>query len=225
MDLSTDFHCHLLPGMDDGSPSLEVTAAMLDLLSGQGIRKVYATPHYHHHVKPIRAFLEKRDDVLASVGELRSGVEIIPSAEVALEPRLSEVEDLPLLTMGDSPYILIELPFTARKEWIANEIDNLIYGRHLIPVFAHIERFVPDYPKELTAKIFAADGAVFQFTVSAFREFTSRRIFKNMVENGRHILLGSDAHGDKHRKPEFDILPPYLKKYFKKGEPPDFNLL
>ena len=39
-----DFHSHILPGIDDGSPSVEQSIAMLQAEAAQGIRHVVATP-------------------------------------------------------------------------------------------------------------------------------------------------------------------------------------
>lgn len=47
MDNLTDFHCHILPGVDDGSKDMDMTMEMLDLAYAQGIRKIIATPHYY----------------------------------------------------------------------------------------------------------------------------------------------------------------------------------
>ena len=52
MDNLTDFHCHILPGVDDGSEDMDMTLQMLDLSYAQGVRRIIATPHYHRgHVE------------------------------------------------------------------------------------------------------------------------------------------------------------------------------
>ena len=45
MDNLTDFHCHILPGVDDGSEDMDMTLEMLDLSYAQGVRRIIATPH------------------------------------------------------------------------------------------------------------------------------------------------------------------------------------
>ena len=47
MNQITDMHCHILPGLDDGSKSMEETMEALREASRQGITSVIATPHYY----------------------------------------------------------------------------------------------------------------------------------------------------------------------------------
>ena len=46
VDNLTDFHCHILPGVDDGSEDMDMTLEMLDLSYAQGVRRIIAPPHY-----------------------------------------------------------------------------------------------------------------------------------------------------------------------------------
>ena len=41
-----DVHAHVIPGVDDGARSMDESCQMLSLAAGQGIRTVFATPHY-----------------------------------------------------------------------------------------------------------------------------------------------------------------------------------
>ena len=47
MNQFVDIHCHILPGVDDGSQSPEETKAMLEKAWDEGIQIMVATPHYH----------------------------------------------------------------------------------------------------------------------------------------------------------------------------------
>ena len=40
-----DLHCHFLPGIDDGAPSVAEGVAMLEGLKALGFTRVIATPH------------------------------------------------------------------------------------------------------------------------------------------------------------------------------------
>src|SRR5574344_491179 len=42
---TTDIHCHILPGVDDGSNSLAESAEILRLVGESGVKRVYLTPH------------------------------------------------------------------------------------------------------------------------------------------------------------------------------------
>lgn len=44
MERYIDMHCHILPGVDDGAASMEVTEKMLRIAYDEGIRCMIATP-------------------------------------------------------------------------------------------------------------------------------------------------------------------------------------
>ena len=47
MDLGyADVHCHMLPGVDDGSSSMEMTMSMLQMAYQDGARRIFFTPHF-----------------------------------------------------------------------------------------------------------------------------------------------------------------------------------
>ena len=87
MIINTDYHCHILPKIDDGSVSVQMTSDMLSTLSSQGISKVYATPHFDpHEDNDIDLFLENRNNAFESIKSvIPDGLEIVLSAEVAIE--------------------------------------------------------------------------------------------------------------------------------------------
>ena len=51
-----DMHCHILPGVDDGSKNMEMSLDMLQIAYEEGTRKIFLTPHYmigrNHYMGP-----------------------------------------------------------------------------------------------------------------------------------------------------------------------------
>ena len=41
-----DIHCHILPGVDDGSRDMESSLDMLRIAYEEGTRQIILTPHY-----------------------------------------------------------------------------------------------------------------------------------------------------------------------------------
>ena len=60
-----DVHCHVLPGIDDGSRSVEMSIDMLHEMKKQGIDKVIATPHFYPMNDNVKMFLERRSSCAA----------------------------------------------------------------------------------------------------------------------------------------------------------------
>ena len=86
-----DFHSHILPRMDDGSPDVETSLQMLRSLRDQGVERVALTPHYYAHRSSVERFLKKRDDayqqLLEAIGD-EPMPELLLGAEVALDYEL-----------------------------------------------------------------------------------------------------------------------------------------
>ena len=62
MNKIIDFHSHILPGIDDGSESVEQSIAMLRMEAEQGITHVVATPHFYPRHDTPQRFLQRRKD-------------------------------------------------------------------------------------------------------------------------------------------------------------------
>lgn len=56
-----DFHSHILPGIDDGSASVEESLKLLEMLAEQGVKTVVATPHFYPDRTSVSDFLRRRD--------------------------------------------------------------------------------------------------------------------------------------------------------------------
>ena len=81
----TDFHSHILPGIDDGSRCVEESIAMLRMEAEQGITQVIATPHFYpSHHRP-EDFLAKRREAEEGLQEARSGQDGLPRVLVGAE--------------------------------------------------------------------------------------------------------------------------------------------
>ena len=110
-----DFHNHILPNMDDGSKSLEMSLNMLRQAQRQGITDVVNTVHFQHpkmdgkdiSYESIRKVIEALQKKLDNEG---INVKIHIGSEVFFLPNLTELKNNPLCTMGDGKYMLIEFP-------------------------------------------------------------------------------------------------------------------
>ena len=82
----SDLHSHVLPGIDDGSESVEESIAMLRMEAEQGVACVVATPHFYPRYDDPVSFLEKRarsEQLLRKEMEKHAGLPtLIVGAEV-----------------------------------------------------------------------------------------------------------------------------------------------
>ena len=140
-----DIHTHCLPNMDDGAKSVDESKRMLRDSFSQGVEICIATPHcVIHKSTDITDFIDKRNE---RYSELREELEenrlaypkIKLGAEVYLDNDISRYEDIKSVCLGESPYMLIELPWyidlALHSEWIYN-----LCLKGIKPVIAHIDR-------------------------------------------------------------------------------------
>lgn len=54
-----DVHCHILPGIDDGSRNIEESKALISEEMNQGINTIIFTPHFYAQRDSVGHFLGK----------------------------------------------------------------------------------------------------------------------------------------------------------------------
>ena len=203
----TDYHCHILPKMDDGSESVEMSIKMLEMMKLQGVDRIIATPHFYaHRERSVERFLERRRKCCESLmlkGPLITN--ILLGAEIAVEKDISDLDNIERLAIQGTKLILFELPYKAFSDWMIEEIENISSEHKLIPIIAHVHRYLPYYTKDDYEKVLKAD-AIFQVNAEAFGNFREFRFVKKLIKNEFPLVLGSDAHNVTDRKPDYDLI-------------------
>ena len=135
-----DWHCHILPGLDDGSRDFESSLNMAVALSDAGFAEVYCTPHL------MRGCYEASNtQVCQGVAELQqhlddAGIQLQlkPSREYFLDEYLKSYLEDPL-PLGDARSILVEIPPRTSGEMVRQFTYDLVRSGFK-PVIAHPER-------------------------------------------------------------------------------------
>lgn len=135
-----DFHCHILPNIDDGPTDIAESLAMARALFAAGFTEVYCTPHHMRGVydtKPAQV-REKVDQLQKLVDEAGLALKLHTGCEYYLDEFFTDCLDDPI-TLGDSNKILVELPFGSVAPY---HLDLLAFAvkRGFVPVIAHPER-------------------------------------------------------------------------------------
>ncbi|MBE7022229.1 MAG: hypothetical protein E7414_03315 [Ruminococcaceae bacterium] len=195
-----DFHAHVLSGIDDGPRNIEQSLALLQSQAAQGIDTVIATPHYLSDVS-ILDFVKSRDAALALLRESlpEDAPRIIPATEVGLFYGMSGVEDISLLCIENTDYMLIEMPHARWSGWEYIELSNLISRRGITPVLAHLDRYVQKIGDFNGIRQLLNMGIPVQINASALLSFSGRGTVKRFLKRHAVMVLGSDCHHPKHR--------------------------
>ena len=104
-----DIHSPLLPGVDDGSPSIEVSVPVLELFCSQGVDVLVLTPH----LNASQARSAPYEAHLAILDTLRAAAPAVPELRLGWEIMLDEpnVDFRPArFSLGGSRAVLVEFP-------------------------------------------------------------------------------------------------------------------
>jgi protein-tyrosine phosphatase len=213
-----DYHCHLLPAIDDGAGTLAESLEMARILAAHGFRQVCCTPHcmrgsYDTTPAQVREAVAWLQDVLDREG---IALRLQPGMEYHLDEHFLELDTLQ--TLGDSRLLLVEAPSQGNMAVINDGIFRIAH-QGLTPLIAHPERcallappgtdglfdkvwtrFVPSNAKisaQNSLNMLKEMGCLFQGNLGSFSGVYGRRVearARAMLSQGLYACLGSDGH-------------------------------
>lgn len=200
-----DFHTHVLPGIDDGSASVEESLAMLGAEWSQGIRRVVATPHFYAGRTDPERFLAARTEAMEHLTQAMAGKQELPELELGAEVHyfraMSESEELHRLKIGKSDCILVEMPMTRWTEKMLRELELIRQRQGLTPIVAHVDRYIEPWHTRGIPEALEALPVLVQANAGFFLRRSTRGLAIRMLKKGQIQLLGSDCHNMDSRRP------------------------
>jgi protein-tyrosine phosphatase len=196
-----DIHCHLLPSVDDGASSWDVTLGMCRIAEQDGVTHIVATPHANYEYRYDRVLH------LARLEELRSRVSNLSFSlgcdfHLSYENIVDAMDHPERYTIGDTRYLLVEL-----SEYSTFNVAQTLYQLQtagLVPIVTHPERnpVILGHPELVNA--FADTGCLFQITANSLTGFwgkPAQKMCEAMLKKNMVHFIASDAHGLKSRPP------------------------
>ncbi len=205
----TETHCHILPGIDDGSPDVETSISMIERLRLQGAQTIIVTPHYYSDSISLQDFLTRRNAAYEKLAAALpdTSPKIVPGAEIFISRYLFSNDDLSGICFGKERYALIEHPFSETfGEKAYERLVTLICDHGITPILAHIERYSALMDSVKTLDSLLELGCLTQVNISSFadeRRSVKKKLFK-YLESGRIHLIGSDCHNLSSRPPAYE---------------------
>lgn len=199
-----DIHTHILPGVDDGSKSVECSEEMLRQLQSQGVDRVVLTSHYYGIRRSQQQFLESREKAYARLRDrVPQGMTLYLGAEVHFSSILTAAK-CEKLTIANSRYLLLELPYVSRwKSDFLSQLRRFINESDFVPVVAHFCRYEPIYSHPEILFELADMGCLLQVNADAMFEKRSSKLVKAAFKHGLVHCLGSDCHNMGERAPRY----------------------
>ena len=193
-----DIHTHVLPGIDDGSKSVEETEQMLRCMAESGVETVIATPHYYHDVE-IEEFVAKRDAAYELIKDLKDIPRIVLGAEVWLDYGMHNNPDLKKLCIQGTDCMLVEMPYKKWDSWVYDELFKISL-KSINIIIAHIDRYI-GYVNEPDIEKLLDMGFKFQGNVDCPGSFFRKSPVEKFMKKNMIYFIGSDCHNMSSRKP------------------------
>lgn len=196
-----DTHCHILPGVDDGSPDMDRSVEMATIAYEDGIRKIVATPHVYSPEFTYLSICERTALLNETLQSRDIDVAIVPGAEIVTG---LHAEIIKKYSINGNGYILLEFPHSHMPVNTKDIIYNLkIDG--FKPIIAHPERnpSVIRKPQVLIDIVESTDVCV-QITADSLigtfgRAIKSCAVY--LMKKGIVTVIASDAHSTGFRRP------------------------
>lgn len=217
-DVLVDMHSHLIPGIDDGSESMDHTIGMLLRFEELGYKKLITTPHImsDHYKNTPEIILSGLSDVKKEIEKHNIDIELQAAAEYYTDEFfMDKIEEGNLLPFGKNN-VLFEFSFSAKPIQV-NEAIFALKNNGYQPVLAHFERYAFYLEDgESALEDLKNRGVDIQMNLNSLTGHYGKPIKKQaemMVDKAYIDYVGTDCHRIEH----LDLLQENLKNpYFHK---------
>lgn len=211
-----DIHHHLLPGLDDGSPNMDVSVKMVEMAARDGITHIVCTPHANDRYP----YSRERNQALLEELRAKTGGKVTLGLGCDFHMSYDNIQDAldhpGRYSINGRKYILVEFADTSIPESADDNMYELSVSKQR-PIITHPERnpVLQRHPERLEAWI--RDGALVQITASTFTGRFGRTALataeKFMKQNWVHFLA-TDAHNLESRPPVMTGGYEYVRKHY-----------
>lgn len=195
----TDWHSHILPGVDDGVSAFDESIAILSGLEQLGVKKVWLTPHIMEDIPNTTEGLRERFRMLQS--EYEGNICLRLASENMIDALFAErLKDGDFLPIGENAdMLLVETSYFNAPVNLTGTFEK-IKSKGLHPVMAHPERY--NYVEDMEQyREWKAAGVRFQLNILSLSGLYGPGAKKkaiNLLRNGMYDFAGSDLHREAH---------------------------
>lgn len=196
-----DIHCHILPGIDDGSPDMETSLQMASIAATDGIHTIFATPHVTSGSSSLKNLLTTAvQELNAALRQQAIPVTVLFGAEVQAHVAREAAD---AFRLGESSFLLVEFPHS----YIPADAPDLIHTlthKGMTPIIAHPERNrqIIEEPWRLAALVnIGAKAQITAECVLGKQGMASQRCAEYILQNELAHYIATDSHAPRFREP------------------------
>lgn len=203
-----DLHCHLLPGVDDGSKSMDISLKLANDAVRDGIDYALLTPHhmngvYLNHKKVV---IQQAQEFQMELDRHEIPLKVFPGQEVRINGDLLTALDQDDILFADEGgrYLMLEFPDDDVPSYTSNMIYELMQ-RGIIPVIVHPERNTKIMKQRDILYDLLSRGCLSQITAGSYVGTFGHKVqkfSKQLIQTGQAYVFASDAHDLPGRKYE-----------------------
>ena len=197
----TDFHNHLLPGIDDGAPNPEASVEMIEKFGQFGVKAFVCTPHVMGEYYPnTRKTIGKALEELKAV--LPSDIQITAAGEYMMDQHLMDsLEEGEKMLPITGNNVLVEMSYFQAPINLKEILFNILTNGQK-PILAHPERYAYYHSKNLEKyKDLKDRGCSFQMNMLSLTPHYGSGMQKaanQLLEAGMIDFISSDTHRLEH---------------------------
>lgn len=202
-----DLHCHLLPGVDDGSKDLSMSLEMARIFVADGVTHLTCTPHITPGV-----WTNTGPQIRAAIADLQAALDaegidltLYPGADNHMTPHfVTGLREGRLLTLADSRYVLVEPPHHVAPP----RLEDFFFGIRAagyVPILTHPERLTWIEGQYDIVRRLVAGGIWMQVTSGSLTGRFGKRVRAlalRMLKDGLVHVMATDAHDPERRPPD-----------------------
>ncbi len=201
----TDLHLHLLPGIDDGSKSIDDSLEMARALTSLGYTRAAPSPHHRSEYASYDAALclKKLEEVKQALADAGIALELFPNAEnFFLEDTLMPSLGTPASrTLGKGKVLLVEAPYQGPLPMLTQLIFKMKL-KGVTPLIAHPERCFEFERKGRAAELVQA-GALLQLDMGAVigrYGKAAEKLARQFLDDDLYAVAATDLHSPVNAK-------------------------
>lgn len=213
-----DLHCHILPGIDDGSSDIGTSVQMAKDAKAAGFDTLFCSSHYMipHYTSPKEDNLRLIENLKERLKEENIDLSLKFANEIYINESIVELlKEEKIANFEGTNYVLVELPLNQEVRYAEEILDELMdYGYSVI--LAHPERyaFVKKDPNRVIP--FIEMGVVLQSNYASIigkygddAKKTVEKLLKAKMIN----CLATDCHRPNSIYIRMETIKTELKKY------------